>query len=437
MNPAETFYPKYDTSCCPVGSTLRERLVIDKHVSCSSSQSHCVAFKGTLKKGTRAILVDLANNAITGIMQPELFEMTSLTALRLNSNDLTGTIPTALGFLAALIQLRLDHNKLSSVIPGLLPLLSKLNIFRLDENPKLCRLNAASTTVTTKCDSECPYPTCPCLKTLFCLSGGTNSGSTATNPASPFYPSEDATCCPVGNTLRERLVLDEHIDCSSGRPCVTETELPSKGVQAVELKLKGQSLSGQILTGSITLELFDMTSLTYLILSNNALTGTMPSELTRLNELNHLYLNGNNLSGPIPDSLTLMKKLVYFQLDTNPGLCRLNAGSEASAGKCDQACPYPTCPCTDWLCPTCAATNLDFLTEVYPESEPSCCVARNSLRERLVADNHFDCSVGSSCLANKLTAGKGTRANQLAYINQSLSATIPTSIGEMTRLTML
>jgi hypothetical protein len=55
------------------------------------------------------------------------------------------------------------------------------------------------------------------------------------NLATPLYPADDTTCCPVGDTLRERLVTDGHLDCSVGRPCVATTNTPEKGTLAAAM----------------------------------------------------------------------------------------------------------------------------------------------------------------------------------------------------------
>jgi hypothetical protein len=50
------------------------------------------------------------------------------------------------------------------------------------------------------------------------------------NPATPFYPADDVTCCPVGDALREKLVTTGHLDCTAGRPCMATTG-PNRGTQ--------------------------------------------------------------------------------------------------------------------------------------------------------------------------------------------------------------
>jgi hypothetical protein len=102
--------------------------------------------------------------------------------------------------------------------------------FRLDANSGLCRLDSASTQVTRKCDDvECPYPTCACTEIL-CPSGALNSGL-----PTEVYPADDIKCCPVANTLLERLVLENHLDCTGGSFCAATTMTPTKGRRATDM----------------------------------------------------------------------------------------------------------------------------------------------------------------------------------------------------------
>jgi hypothetical protein len=55
------------------------------------------------------------------------------------------------------------------------------------------------------------------------------------NPATPFYPADDTTCCPVGASLLEKLVTDDHLDCTVGRPCVATTGTLGKGASATKV----------------------------------------------------------------------------------------------------------------------------------------------------------------------------------------------------------
>jgi Leucine-rich repeat (LRR) protein len=198
---------------------------------------------------------------------------------------LTGLIPSEIGQLDDLVNLSVENNKLSGAIPGSLTLLTKTTLFRLTLNSKLCRLDAASTTVTTaRCTTACPYPTCACNELSGnCRTGNAKTISTAVNPATPFYPADDTTCCPVGASLLEKLVTENHLDCTAGRPCVVTMGIGMKGVSAVAVTLNSLNLSG-----SIPPEISELTALTLLNVVNNKLTGSIPPEISNLPVLTRL-----------------------------------------------------------------------------------------------------------------------------------------------------
>ena len=69
------------------------------------------------------------------------------------------------------------------------------------------------------------------------------------------------------------------------------------------LRVRGLSLRGRGLIGTIPLSVTELTGLWSLNLSDNELTGPIPTELGRLTDLRVLDLSENNLSGPIPPEL--------------------------------------------------------------------------------------------------------------------------------------
>ena len=79
--------------------------------------------------------------------------------------------------------------------------------------------------------------------------------------------------------------------------------------------LTGLYLSDNELTGSIPAELGKLTSLTSLSLSRNKLTGSIPAELSKLTNLTSLSLSGNELTGCIPQALQDLQNLRYMDLD--------------------------------------------------------------------------------------------------------------------------
>ena len=81
--------------------------------------------------------------------------------------------------------------------------------------------------------------------------------------------------------------------------------------------LTGLSLGNNALTGAIPVELARLTNLTGLDLGWNALTGAIPVELGQLTNLTGLYLRGNQLTGAIPVELARLTNLTGLSLGNN------------------------------------------------------------------------------------------------------------------------
>jgi hypothetical protein len=216
--------------------------------------------------------------------------------------------------------------KLTGPIPGSLTALAKVPVtdFQLHGSGGLCRLDPSSTTVTTtKCGTACPYPTCSC-KWAVCQSGAAYNVPAAVaevmNPTSPFYPLDAACCAAAGFTLRERLVLEGHLDCSVGRPCAVTPQ----GLTAQTVYYTWQNTPGgpRLLTGTIPPQLGGMTAIERLFLSSNQyMDGTLPPELGLLTAMTYLSLSSNtNLSGTIPPELGGLTAMTYLFLYFNLNL---------------------------------------------------------------------------------------------------------------------
>ena len=77
------------------------------------------------------------------------------------------------------------------------------------------------------------------------------------------------------------------------------------------------SLSRSQLSGSIPVELGQLTNLIWLDLSESQLSGSIPVELGQLTNLILLNLQSNNLSGSIPAELGKLTKLQWLSLSGN------------------------------------------------------------------------------------------------------------------------
>ena len=89
----------------------------------------------------------------------------------------------------------------------------------------------------------------------------------------------------------------------------------SNSVPQSSLRIRGLSLPGRGLIGSIPLKMAELTELGSLDLSDNELSGPVPAELGGLKNLQNLILGGNwNLSGPIPPELSNLPNIEYLYL---------------------------------------------------------------------------------------------------------------------------
>ena len=220
----------------------------------------------------------LDDNQLSGIIPPELGNLTHLEWLGLYGNQLSGIIPPELGNLTNLERLYLDGNQLSGIIPPELGNLTNLQGLYLDGN---------------QLSGIIP----PELGNLTNLQGLYLDG----NQLSGIIPPE------LGNlTNLQGLYLDGN---------------QLSGIIPPELgnltHLKWLRLSGNQLSGIIPPELGHLTNLEWLYLSGNQLSGIIPPELGDLTNLGELYLSGNQLSGIIPPELGNLTNLQGLYLSDN------------------------------------------------------------------------------------------------------------------------
>ena len=185
---------------------------------------------GVTVSNGRVTGLSLGSNRLTGIVPPELGDLSSLTELNLSNNQLTGAIPPELGNLSNLTRLSLTNNQLTGNVPMELGDLSSLTQLELAYN----RLAGA-------------IP--PELGNLSSLTGLHLSA----NRLVGAIPAE------LGNLSQLRRI----------------------------------NLFNNQLTGTVPVELGNLASLQQLVLSNNQLMGTIPSELTRLRSLRYFYFRLN------------------------------------------------------------------------------------------------------------------------------------------------
>ncbi|GGG53540.1 hypothetical protein GCM10010976_25640 [Bizionia arctica] len=73
-------------------------------------------------------------NTVTGVIPPEIGDLTYLTILKINRKDLYGSIPSEIGNLTNLVEIELNHNRLSGSIPSEIGNLNNLEWLLLWDN---------------------------------------------------------------------------------------------------------------------------------------------------------------------------------------------------------------------------------------------------------------------------------------------------------------
>ena len=221
------------------------------------------------------VYIDLSNNRLSGNIPPELGNLSNLEGLELNSNQLNGSIPTELGNLSNLEVLKLSYNELNGSIPTELGNLSNLEVLELSYN----ELNGS---IPTELGN---------LINLTHLNLFNNKFLVGSIPLE------------LGNLINLT-------DLNIGSNQLTGGIPPELGnlVNLVRLTLggttfAGQDIRGNNLTGNIPPELGNLVNLEMLALNENQLSGNLPSELSNLNNLETLWISNNQLNGDIPTEL--------------------------------------------------------------------------------------------------------------------------------------
>ncbi len=232
-----------------------------------------------INSNNRVSWLDLTENNLSGVIPPEIAQLTELVQIDLYDNNLTGPIPPELGQFSKLESLDLSRNQLTGSIPPELGQLTALLILNLSNN-----------NLTGSIPSELGQ-----LSLLRRL-------DLASNNLSGEIPAA------LGNLTEE---LD-YINLSNNQ---LTGSIPAELGQISHLQ--ALFLSGNQITGSIPPELGDLGGLEALELQENQLTGSIPSELGNLPFLFILDLSWNDLSGPIPSELGDLTSLQILNLSTN------------------------------------------------------------------------------------------------------------------------
>ncbi|KAH7861324.1 hypothetical protein Vadar_024601 [Vaccinium darrowii] len=229
-------------------------------------------------------IVDLSNNLLSGVL-PDYFatRCASLYIIRLSNNNLSGKLSPIAFNLTTLGRLYLDRNNFSGNIPESLSLITlgtldvSDNHFSGDLPRWIGNLTSLDELLMPKNHFHGSIPLEFCLFMFLDLSENNLSGS---------IPS-----CSNGNT-RHILLRRNKLQGS----------LPTSLFNGSTL-LEILDVSENLLSGSIPTWIYQISSLTILLLKSNNFQGDIPSQLCQLDSLALLDISQNNLSGSLPPCL--------------------------------------------------------------------------------------------------------------------------------------
>ena len=202
-------------------------------------------------------------------------ESNRLIELILDGKGLTGKIPESIGNLDNLKKLHLQANSFIGDIPSSIGNLHLIQEIRLNDNQLGCFEYDASTELCiTYCDDS--------------------------NGCSGKLPDNITTLAKL-----EILNLKSNY----------LTQIP-EGMNNL-IKLKKLKLRFNLIQGKLPLEIFDITTLTWLDVSRNQFTGTIPDNINELQGMTNLYFSNNQLSGIIPESICELESLNQVHFNRN------------------------------------------------------------------------------------------------------------------------
>jgi len=291
----------------------------------------------------------LGDNNFSGMIPPELGNLNTLNYLNLDGNALMGNIPPELGNISALTRLYLSYNQLSGSIPPELAnltnmwdlgvhnnqlsgcydseLLSLCGQLAYSSNGRISNGNNFDAPWEDFCATttgSCTTVVCPtqqeqydALKAFYLSTDGDNWNDNDNWPTAAFFNANPTV--PPGITFAnwDALVVN-------GDGCVISMNFDDEHIHGTIppefgnlTTLEYLDLGSNNLSGSLPAEMGNLSNLTFMNLSNNNFTGSVPPELGNLSSLEAMYLNYNNLSGSIPPELGNLPNVMTLAIRSN------------------------------------------------------------------------------------------------------------------------
>ncbi|KAI3922675.1 hypothetical protein MKW92_028464 [Papaver armeniacum] len=288
------------------------------------------------KRLSRFQAINLAGNELSGPIPISICsnDSGSLQIIDLSSNKFSGTIPASIGYCMDLASLNLQNNNLTGNVPNELENATSLSYLQLNDN----NLEGAPLSFISKLQN---------LEVLNLANNNFVGSIPAAFGSLDFLRIISLRWNKYNGSIPEEIMrsdrlqildlshnhLSGHIPKSFGEywrgltddvfyyPDNIQLQMVVKGIMMQFEKLynysSGIDLSGNMLDGSIPIEIGSLKRLATLNLSHNGLSDDIPGSVGNMSNLGSLDLSFNRLSGHIPQSLTSLDFLGVLNLSYN------------------------------------------------------------------------------------------------------------------------
>ena len=286
---------------------------------------------------TKLKLLGLKSNNFNGEIPESIGKLTNLTQLSLGDNMLNGSLPESLGNLSKLILLDVSNNNLEGFIPSTIGNLSGLHTFLVNSNnfsgsipESLCEIRNLDVSNNQFCASQ-PY----CMDSPDLMGYQSCECTTAEEMINGYcYSQTDLTILSEIISNADSINMNLDID-SSG--IVNPLELGiqkwhSGRLDQLDCYWDSENCN---LSGSITEEIGNLDSLTFLDVQQNNLTGDISETIGNLTNLTYLNISDNQLRGNFPDNFCADNFNLMEFVITNNKLCPCYPDCIEDAGEQD------------------------------------------------------------------------------------------------------